>query len=370
MNMKVPFVDLNAQYKNIQSEIDVAIQNVIEDSAFVRGHYVETFENDYKSQIGINHCISCGNGTDALYISLKALGIGPGDEVITTALSWIATSEVITLCGAKVVFADVEEKYLTINPVEIEKKITKNTKAIIPVHLHGQPADMDAILAIAQLYGLHVIEDCAQAHLGEYKGQALGTFGIAGTFSFYPSKNLGAFGDAGAIISNNEDFAKKARMFANHGALEKPDHVIEGTNSRMDGIQAAILSTKLKHLKQWNQRRRELAELYTKSLTQIPGITPPSIRPNSQHVFHLYVIQTSSRDQLKEYLSNQGVSSAIHYPIALPFLQAYDYLKQNEYDFPIAVETTRRILSLPMYPELRTEQVNNVVHLISNRKDR
>ena len=364
-NMKIPFVDLKTQYQTIKSDIDLAIQSVIDESEFVRGKYVESFEDDYRNLLGVDHCISCASGTDALYISLKALGIGPGDEVITTALSWIATSEVITQCGAQVVFCDVEADYLTINPVEIEKKITEKTRAIIPVHLHGQAANMLEIMSIAEKHDIFVIEDCAQSHLGQYQGRMLGTFGIAGAFSFYPSKNLGAFGDAGAIISNNKDFSVKARMFANHGALTKPNHLIEGINSRMDGIQAAILSVKLKHLQSWNQKRQKIADFYSKSLSYFPSIITPNIRPNSRHVFHLYVIQSKDRNQLKSYLLDQGIASSIHYPIALPFLKAYDYLKHIHSDFPVAVEKTQNILSLPNYPELNTQQTEYVVHIIS-----
>ena len=362
--MIIPFVDLNSQYQTIKSEIDLAIQNVINESAFVRGHYVEKFESEYKAIMGTEHCITCGNGTDALYISLKALGIGPGDEVITTALSWISTSEVITQCGAQVIFADIEADYLTIDPEDIKRKVTENTRAIIPVHLHGQAANMEAIISIAKQHELHIIEDCAQSHLGTHRGRNLGTFGVAGTYSFYPSKNLGAFGDAGAIVSNDDDFAKKARMFANHGALKKPDHVIEGINSRMDGIQAAILSVKLKYLSKWNERRRELAAFYTQSFANTPAIITPKVRPDSEHVFHLYVVQTDERDQLKSSLLNQQISTSVHYPTALPFLHAYKYLGHENCDFPVASSVTSKILSLPMYPELRTEQVERIVNLI------
>ncbi len=365
--MQIPFVDLKSQYHSVKQEIDTAIKNVIDESAFVRGSHVKSFEKDYKTLFGVEHCISCGNGTDALYISLKALGIGPGDEVITTALSWIASSEVITQCGAKVVFADIEADYYTIDPLDIERKITKNTKAIIPVHLHGQAANMQAIMSIAEQYNLYVIEDCAQAHLGKYRGETLGTFGIAGTFSFYPSKNLGAFGDAGAIISNDEAFAIKARMFANHGAIEKPDHVLEGINSRMDGIQAAVLSVKLNYLKKWNQQRKRVADSYTQFLSQVPDILPPKIRSDSQHVFHLYVVQTNERDQLRSYLSDEGIDTSIHYPIALPFLGAYDYLKHCPSDFPVAFSVTQNILSLPMYPELATNQLEKILDTIIQR---
>ena len=260
--MNIPFVDLKSQYLSIKGEIDGAIQSVIEESAFVRGRYVSRFEEEYAQEFGVEHCISCASGTDALYITLKALGIGPGDEVITTALSWISTSQTISQTGARVVFVDIEEDYFTIDPSRIEEKITDRTRAIIPVHLYGQAADIGSIMSIAKKYQLMVIEDCAQAHFGEYKGRTVGTFGIAGTFSFFPGKNLGAYGDAGAIISRDEQFSTRARMFANHGSLVKHKHEIEGINSRLDGIQAAVLSVKLKRIHEWNNQRRNCL-LYT-----------------------------------------------------------------------------------------------------------
>ncbi len=253
--MNIPFVDLKTQYQSIKTEIDAAIQNVIDESAFIKGKYVQAFEEEYAEAYGVKHVISCANGTDAIYITLKALGIGPGDDVITTALSWISSSETITLAGARVVFVDIDPDYYTIDVSKIEEKITSKTKAIIPVHLYGQPANIDAIIAIAEKHNLYVIEDCAQAHFAQWMGQNVGAIGIAGTFSFFPGKNLGAYGDAGCIISNNEDLAIKARMYASHGALKKHFHELEGINSRMDGMQAAILSVKMKHIKKWNDQK-------------------------------------------------------------------------------------------------------------------
>lgn len=362
--MNIPFVDLNAQYESIKDEIDNAIVDVIHRSAFIKGEYVRDFESEYAEKYGVKHCISCANGTDALFIAQKMHGIGPGDEVITTALSWISTSESISLTGAKPVFVDIEEDYFTIDPQKIEKKITSKTKAIIPVHLYGQCADMDPILDIARKHNLYVIEDTAQAHFAEYKGKLAGTMGDVGTFSFYPGKNLGAYGDAGAIITNNDDLAEKMRMFANHGALKKHNHKMEGINSRLDGLQAAILSVKLRHILDWNEKRRNVASLYSELLAKNESIITPEIRGKSKHVFHVYCIRTGNRDKLKSILEDQGVSTAIHYPTALPFLEAYEYLNHKPEDFPVAHRTQSEILSLPIFPELGSENIEFVTQKI------
>ncbi|WP_406656584.1 DegT/DnrJ/EryC1/StrS family aminotransferase [Methanolobus sp. ZRKC2] len=362
--MIVPFVDLKRQYLSIKPEINNAIESVIEDTAFVRGKYVTDFENAYAEKYGVNHCISVANGTDAIYITLKALGIGLGDEVITVANSWISTSETITQAGAKVVFVDIEPDYFTIDVSKIEEKITSKTKAIILVHLYGQPAEIDTIKDICDKHSFYLIEDCAQAHFASYKNQKVGTFGIAGTFSFYPGKNLGAYGDAGAIITNNGELADKMRMFANHGSLKKHKHQIEGINSRMDGLQAAILSVKLPYIDEWNEKRYHNALLYNELLSDVEEITVPKIRPNATHIFHVYSIRTNKRDKLQTYLEGNGISTAIHYPVALPFMQAYKYLGHHSEDFPVAYQYQNEILSLPMYPELSTTSVYYVVDKI------
>ena len=266
--MNIPFVDLKAQYKSIKSEIDIAIQNVINETAFIKGKYVQKFEEEYADAYGVKHCISCANGTDAIYVTLKALGIGKGDEVITVANTWISTSETITQTGATPVFVDIHPDYYTIDVNKIEEKITGKTKAIIPVHLFGQPAEMDTVVDICKRRNLLLIEDCAQAHFAEWKGKRVGTFGIAGTFSFFPGKNLGAFGDAGAIISNDDEFSEKARMYANHGALVKHEHEIEGINSRLDGMQAAILSAKLPYILDWSDKRLIVGLKYNELLSE------------------------------------------------------------------------------------------------------
>ena len=359
--MKVPFADLKSQYRSIKEEINFAIQDVINRSAFVRGEFVEKFEEEYAKAYSIANCVSCGNGTDALYIALKALDIGIGDEVITTSLSWISTSETITQTGARVVFADIESDFFTIDPNSMESKISEKTKAIIVVHLYGQPADMDSIMEIADRHGLAVIEDCAQAHFSRYKGQLVGTFGVAGTFSFYPGKNLGAYGDAGAIISNDMQFSRRARLFANHGSTSKHQHEIEGINSRMDGLQAAILSVKFSHLAEWTKRRRALGVLYDSLLKHFSGLNIPRVRDECDHVYHLYVIRSSQRDHLKSGLNDIGIETKIHYPIALPFLDAYKYLDHTHDDFPVAFEQQDKILSLPMYAELTHQMCKSVV---------
>jgi dTDP-4-amino-4,6-dideoxygalactose transaminase len=359
--MDVPFVDLQTQYEDLRPEIDDAIQSVIDETAFVRGPYVADFEEAYADAYGVDHCISVANGTDAIYVVLRMLGIGPGDEVITVANSWISTSETIGQTGATPVFVDIEPDYFNIDVGQIEEKITENTKAIIPVHLFGQPAKIDSVMEIADAHDLYVIEDTAQAHFAEYDDQRVGSFGIAGTFSFYPGKNLGAYGDAGAIVTNNDELARRCRVFSDHGASKKHDHEIEGINSRLDGIQAAVLSVKLPHILEWNQARYEHAQRYTERLKDVPDITPPPVRPEASHVFHLYVIRVEkARDQLQDFLEEQGVSTSIHYPRALPFLKAYEHRGFKPSDFPVAHDYQDRILSLPMYPEMTSEMIDYV----------
>ena len=268
--MKIPFVDLHAQYLSIKTEIYTAIAGVIAESSFIRGHQVDQFEQEFASVVGVKNCVSCANGTDALYIAMRGLGVKPGDEIITTAHSWISTSETITQAGGKVVFCDTDEETFTINPERIEAAITPRTVGIIPVHLYGQPAAMDPIMAIAAKHKLWVIEDCAQAHLAEFKGRQVGTWGNAATFSFYPGKNLGAMGDAGCLVTGDDQLAAWCAMYARHGG--KGDHQIEGINSRLDGLQAAILSVKLPHLRKWTEERRRVASLYNKALADVPQV--------------------------------------------------------------------------------------------------
>jgi dTDP-4-amino-4,6-dideoxygalactose transaminase len=363
--MQVPFVDLKAQYNSIKYDIDKAIQQVIAETAFIGGGYVKAFETSFAEAYGVKHCVSCANGTDAIYILLKMLGVGPGDEVITTACSWISTSETIGQTGATPVFVDIEPDYFTIDEKKIEEKITTRTRAIIPVHLYGQMADIETIAAICKKHDLYLIEDCAQSHFSQYKNRNAGTWGIAGTLSFYPGKNLGAYGDAGAIITDDSALAEKCRMYANHGALIKHQHQIEGINSRLDGLQAAILSAKLPHVGQWTERRISNARLYDESLKNIRCIKLPNVRQQSRHSFHLYVIRAERRDELAVHLKNKGIETAIHYPTPLPFLPAYKHLKEERKHYPLAASYQEQILSLPMYPELQPETIEYVASSIT-----
>lgn len=361
--MKIPFVDLYAQYLSIQGEIDTAIRDVICESSFIRGPHVDSFEKAWSETIGVKHCISCANGTDALYISMRALGVKPGDEVITTAHSWISSSETITQAGGRVVFVDTDYDTFTLDPALIESKITSSTVGIIPVHLYGQAADMDPIMAIAKKHNLWVIEDCAQAHLARYKGKLVGTFGNLATFSFYPGKNLGAYGDAGCILTNDDRLADWSATYARHGG--KGGHVMEGINSRLDGLQAAILKVKLPHLSSWTESRCRVASHYDKMLRGIGDIVTPKVGPDRDHVYHLYVIRTGMRDSLKKYLAEAGVSTVLNYPKALPFYPAYAYLQHTTEDFPVAHANQGRILSLPIYPEMDHEMIAYVTGCIS-----
>lgn len=364
--MEIPLVDLKSQYLSIKDEIDAAVQDVISKSAFIGGAYVKSFEEDFARFCGTEHCVGVGNGTDALFIALKALGIGEGDEVLTAANSFIATSEAITMTGARVVFVDIDPGTYNIDVQKIEAKITPRSKAIIPVHLYGQPADMDPVLEIAKRHGLRVVEDAAQAHGATYKGRKIGSMGDMACFSFYPGKNLGAYGDAGAIVTGSEELAVKARMFANHGRIDKYDHKVEGVNSRLDGLQAAILGVKLRHLPEWSERRRQRAYLYNGHLNGA-DVTLPFEREDVEAVYHLYVIRTDgqSRSGLQERLKSRGISTGIHYPIALPNLKAYAYLNHGAGDFPEATRASQEILSLPMYPELQEAQVKFIADEIN-----
>lgn len=355
--MQIPFIDLYRQYLTIKTEIDQAIAAVIQESAYIGGKYCQAFEKAFAEYLGVKHCIGVANGTEALTISLKMLGIGQGAEVITVANTFIATAEAITNAGARVVFVDNEPDYYTIDVKALESKISAQTRAIIPVHLHGHPANMDEILRIARKYNLYVIEDAAQAHGAEYHGIKIGNFGNAATFSFYPGKNLGAYGDGGAIVTNDDEIAVKVRMYANHGRVAKYDHQFEGVNSRLDGLQAAILAVKLRHLEEWIAARRQVAALYHQYLKDVNQIVLPKEQAGMRHVYHLFVIRAEHRDALRAYLTEKGIGTGIHYPIALPNLQAYAYLKHKPADFPVATRYQAEQLSLPIYPELSTDQI-------------
>ncbi len=361
---KIPFVDLSAQYLSIKQAIDEAIANVIRDTAFIGGTYVKKFEKEFAELYGVKHMIPCGNGTDSLYIIMRMLGIGVGDEVITVANSWISSSETITQTGAKPVFVDVDETYHNMDVEKLQNAITGRTKAVIAVHLQGQMCAIDKIKEICDSQGVYLIEDCAQSHFSSLNNIRAGKFGIAASFSFYPGKNLGAYGDAGCIVTNQDELAERCRMFANHGALKKPNHLMEGINSRMDGLHAAILSAKLPYILEWTDARIRNAELYSKLLSDIKEIRLPSVRPGSVHTFHLYVILAPRRDELMVYLKDKGIETAIHYPIPLPFLPAYSYLNHTAKDFPIASALQDKILSLPMYPELDEDKLTYIASCI------
>ncbi len=357
------FVDLLAQHQSQKQELDDAIQGVIRHSAFVRGPHVDEFESSYADMMGAKHCVSCANGTDAIYIALRALGLRTGDEVITTAHSWISTSETITQAGGHVVFCDTEDDYFCIDTSQIESRITERTKGIVVVHLYGQPADMDAVMEIARANNLWVIEDCAQAHLAEYKGRKVGTIGDVGTFSFYPGKNLGAMGDAGCLVTNQDYIADFLTLFARHGG--KNNHLMEGINSRMDGLQAAILNVKMTRLKAWTETRQELAMRYAELLSSVEQFTLPAVRDDCAHVFHLYVIRTPDRDGLRAFLSVQNIPTLINYPRALPYYQAYEYLGHTTDDFPVAYRHAGEILSLPMHPFLADDEQIQVAEALA-----
>jgi len=363
--MRVPFVDLTAQYEAHRSEFDSALAEVIANNAYIGGEPVKEFERRYAEKYGVRNCVACGNGTDAIYIALRMLGIGPGDEVITTAVSWISTSETISQTGATPIFVDVDEYYL-IDVGMLERAISPRTRAVIPVHLYGQAAPMGKILEICAARGLQVIEDCAQAHFATWRGQRVGTFGDAGTFSFYPGKNLGAWGDAGAIVTNDDDLARRCRMYANHGALVKHQHEIEGINSRMDGLQAALLTAKLRHIDEWTRARQKVGTLYNRLLGGVGDLKLPKVRDGATHVFHLYVVNTAYRDELKSFLAERGIETAVHYPTALPLLPAYRRLGVQPTSIPAAAMNQYRILSLPLFAEMSDEMVKYVANTVED----
>ena len=361
--MHIPFVDLKAQYFSIQSEMDKAISSIISNTSFIGGPAADAFEKSYSEFMGMKHTIACANGTDSLEILLVAMGIQPGDEVIVPALSWISTAEAVTTAGGVPVFADVDEDFL-IDISKIEERITNRTKAIIPVHLYGNPVDMNALMAIANKHGLLVLEDCAQSHAATINGQKAGTFGHAASFSFYPGKNLGAYGDAGGMVTNNDEIAKIARAIANHGQEGKHNHTREGRNSRMDGIQAAVLNTKLPHLETWTEGRRKNAQLYHSLLNE--KVQRPHERENFRHVFHLYVIQHEDRDGLMAKLKEAQIDTAVHYPVPMPLMPCYtSRFHHTEADYPVAARLAKRILSLPMYSELTHDQIAYVAEHVN-----
>ena len=362
--MNVPFVDLRTQYQSLKKEILPALEAVMDSAQFVMGKAVTDFERRFAEAHGMKHCIAVGSGTDALHVVLWALGIGPGDEVVTVANTFIATAEAISLVGARPVFVDVDPRTYTMDPAKLKVAITEKTKAILPVHLYGQPAAMDVILTTAADRGIPVIEDACQAHLAQYDGKYVGQFGIAAAFSFYPGKNIGAYGEAGAVTSNDDALAQKIRMLRDHGQAQKYHHAMCGHNYRMDGIQGAVLGVKLSHLGGWTEARRRHAQGYARRLRGVGDLILPEESPRARHVYHLYVVQTDHRDALQSRLTSKGVSTGLHYPVPLHLQQAYAHLGYSSGDFPVSEHLSSRGLSLPMFAELTEEQIDYVADSI------
>jgi dTDP-4-amino-4,6-dideoxygalactose transaminase len=360
--MQVPFIDLKAHHDSIRGELDTAIREVMDSNAFAGGPFVAKFEQDFSTYCGAANAIGVGNGTDALWLTMLALGIGAGDEVITVPMTFMATAEAISHCGAKPVFVDIDERTYTLDPDLLERAISPRTKAIIPVHLFGQAADMDAILEIARRRGLPVIEDACQAHGAEYRGRKAGSIGTAGCFSFYPGKNLGALGEAGAVVTNNEELRNKILMLRDHGQAKKYHHALIGWNARMDGIQGAALGVKLKHLDRANQARRANARFYDQHLAEFEEVILPTEAAYARHVYHLYVVRVQDRDRVLQAMANRGIACGIHYPIPVHLQEAYRFLGHRKGSFPVAERCAGEFLSLPMYPELTTTQMRAVVH--------
>ena len=360
MTYKIKFLDLHKQYIEIKTEIDSAIANVVDSTDFIGGSFAKAFENDFKQYVGANHCIGVGNGTDALEIALEALDLPIGSEVIVPANSFIASSEAVSRCGLKVRFCACDPRTYTLDIGALRACVSPASSAIIAVHLYGHPCDMAPIGEVAKEYGLRIIEDCAQAHGAEYRGVKVGTLGDAGCFSFYPGKNLGAYGDAGGIVTSDNALAERMRMIANHGRKEKYDHQLEGRNSRLDGLQAAILSVKLKHLDAWTNRRISVAKMYLARLADLPDVTLPDVAPWARHVFHLFVIRTSRRDDLQRYLQKEGIQTGVHYPLALPGLAAYRHLGQTT----VSDSINEELLSLPIGDQLTPEDAQAVIATI------
>lgn len=365
--MKVPLIDLQAQHKTIEQEVNDAIQNVIRESAFAGGPFVAEFERHFADAHGAKFCVGVNSGTSALHLALWALGIGKGDEVIVPANTFFATPESVSLCGATPVFVDCEPNYYNLDPERIKNAITPRTKAIIAVHLYGQPARIDAIKAVADEHGIQLIEDCAQAHLAQYKGRKVGTFGIAGCFSFYPGKNLGAYGEAGAVITNDENLCQKMRCMRDHGSEKRYYHDCIGHNYRMEGIQAAVLDVKLKHLEGWTEKRRGHADVYRKYLQESNEIVLPREMEDAKHVYHLFVVRVPERDRVVRYLAAHSIGSGIHYPVPCHLQKAYaDLPKPPKPIGPLHISETyaKSILSLPMYPELSEDIIYRVCEVL------
>ena len=360
MTMHVPFVDLAAQHAAIRSEVDQAFKDAIDHSTFIGGKQVRLFEEEFARYCDVSGCVGVANGTDALYLAIRAMGIGSGDEVITVAHTFVATSEAITTAGAHPVFVDIDEQSLLIDAEKLEAAITPRTKAIIPVHIYGHPCPMDRITEIAKKHGLWVIEDAAQAQGAKWQGRTVGSLGDVACFSFYPSKNLGAMGDAGAVVSNNEELLEKVRMLSNHGRRDKYLHAFEGVNSRLDGLQAAVLRIKLRHLDEWNDARRHVASLYRSGLEGLDLVLPVD-NPDSEDVWHLFVVRVADRDRLAADLKADGIDTGVHYPVPLHRQPAYEHLGMGPGSLPVTERAAEDVLSLPMFAHLTDQQVERVI---------
>jgi dTDP-4-amino-4,6-dideoxygalactose transaminase len=357
---KIPLVDLKRQYLSIKEEVDEVMAKVIEREAFTLGDELESFEESFAKYCGTAFAVGVGSGTEALHLTLKALGIGQGDEVITVPNTFVATVEAILMCGARPVFVDVDERTYNMDISQLEKVLTERTKAIIPVHLYGQPAEMDEIMNFACEHGLKVVEDACQAHGAKYGGKRVGSFGDAGCFSFFPSKNLGAFGDGGMIVTDKRNLAERIKRLRHHGHVDKFTHLEPGFCSRLHNLQAAVLSVKLKYLEDWNRKRRRLASIYTRLLSNFL-VKTPLIHEKAEHVFHLYVVRVKERDNLREFLNKSGIQTGIHYPIPVHLQPAYRSLGYRKESFPVAETLAKQIISLPLFPEMREEEVGVVV---------
>lgn len=376
-NMQVPFMDLKRQYKSIQTEIDGALSQILEKTSFIGGPLKEKFEKEFAAALNVRHCIGVGNGTDSLFLILKAMihleRLSPGDEIVTAANSFISSSEAITLAGLRVRFVDIDPvtMNLDLNQLEVLLKTEAKSKGgkisgIMPVHLYGRMLDMSQLMRLSETYHLQIVEDSAQAHLAKQNGCFAGTLGHAGSFSFYPGKNLGAYGDAGAVVTNDDQLGELVRKIANHGRIQKYDHDIEGTNSRLDTLQAAVLSVKLKHLPKWTEQRIEKAYVYDRELKSTENFVKPMLPSRGEHVFHLYTVRVKNRSEVQSKLKTRGIETSIHYPHMLPSLKAYEYLRLHPEDFPVARKFQHEILSLPLFPEMTEDEQEYTIQVVQD----
>ena len=364
--MNIPFIDFSEQYKTVKDEIDTGLKAVFEKGNFILGEEEKNFESDFAAYCHTDYAIGVNSGTDALYLALSALDIGPGDEVILPTYTFIATALCISYTGAKPVFVEIDESTYSIDPEDLKKKMTDKTKAVLVVHLYGQTGDMDAINAVAKEHGVTVIEDACQAHGAEYKGARTGSLGDIGCFSFYPTKSLGAFGDGGMIVTNNEAISQKVQMLRDYGRKDRYEHTIKGFNSRLDTVQAVVLAAKLKYLDQWNEMRRKNAEIYFDLLKDVEGLKLPYVKEDRTHVYQTFAIGVDNRDSVLDELKSRGIGVLIHYPIPVHLQEAYADVGHKKGDFPVSEKNADRILSLPMFPHMKKEQIE---YVCQNLKD-